>query len=274
MAKKWYTYLTPAKSEKLPPNTVIPPETLKKGRIRRLSDLIFIEFSSIFRSNLLVFAGFLPFIVFAFFLAGKANAMQGSFSYVANTGFQYPLITVSDNVGKVIAFVAELKSNLIYAALLLLIPGPLFAGVFYTSRLTLWGHSGIKVFSVFFEGVKKHWWKYAVVYTVFCALIYGASYYVVSLFGATLTGSAGAGYWVGLVAIVLVLLIAFAYMMNVFAMIPVYSLPFKDILKNSGLLLVGLGLFQIPLALLSSLPVLVILSGSASVIVIVFAAFE
>ncbi|MDR3262818.1 MAG: hypothetical protein LBT30_00735 [Clostridiales bacterium] len=270
MAKKWYTLLTPAKEERIRPSAPLPPSAAKAGRIKRTWDIFFLEYSSLFKMSILFAVTFFPFLIFCFLIFGQVNGLKLEYAY--NTGIGYPLDIQADNLSKILALFTDIRSNVVYAFLLLLVPGPFFAGAFNVAKLLMWGHSDVKVLKTFFDGVKKHWWKYAAIFTVFCAAAYGTVYFALTHYIAMLEGHAGVGSWIALIIIIIAVLSLFCCMMYAFSMIPVYKLKFTDMLKNSALMTFGIYPLNILAAALSAAPFLLILTGNPAVIIVLFLA--
>ncbi|MDR1906349.1 MAG: hypothetical protein LBQ27_05535 [Clostridiales bacterium] len=267
MSKKWYVYLTPAEEKRISPE-FIPPSMKKAGRIKKTWDIFFLEYGTLLRVNLLLALTFFPFMIFCFTIFLRIGDVQSTFEYAMNTGIGYPLISV-DNVGKTVELISAIKRESIFAFLLLLIPGPFFAGIFNITKLVMWGNTGIKLFKAFFEGIKKHWWKYAAIHTVFVGILYGVVYLALSHYQGTLTGETGALSWVALIAAAIVTLTLLTTMMYAFTMMPIYDdLKLRDILKNSFLFTAGLYPLNFVMAALSAAPLLVLLTGNVTAYII------
>jgi uncharacterized membrane protein YesL len=267
MAKSWYTYLVPAEEKRVEP-PFIAPSAEKRGRIKKTWDIVFLEYSKLFRVNLLVGAAFLPFLIYVIVIFMGIIDVQNSLEYGLNTGVGWPLASV-DNAAKLAALVGFIKGRAVFVFLLGVIPGPLFAGVFDITKLLMWQNSEFKVFSTFIKAVKKNWWKYTVIYSVFCAGAFGVSVLALGQYQDHLTGGAASGGYVALGISLLALLTYFVFMMYAFSMIPVYDgLKFKDVLKNSALFTVGIFPINIIFAIVSFAPVLLVLTGEASVMMI------
>jgi hypothetical protein len=266
---KWYSKLSLAKDERTLPAQPPSPSFLKAGRVKRTWDTVFIEYQTLLKANLLIAVFFIPFILFLTYVAGLAEAASKSFEYALNTGIGYP-IAVVENLGKTIELVSTIRENLIFAFLLLLIPGPFFSGIYNVVRLLAWGHTGssIKILRVFFDGVKKHWWKYAVIYTGFTAVLFGAVYFGFYHYENVLRGGAALGGWFILAGLAVVVLTALSFTAYCFSMIPSYSLKFGEILKNGALYTVGIYPVNIFVCAVSSVPFLILLTGSAVAVLI------
>jgi uncharacterized membrane protein YesL len=179
----------------------------------------------------------------------------------------------ADNAIKLAELVGVIKGRAVFAFLFALIPGPLFAGVFDAAKLLMWQNGDVKIFSTFVNAVKKHWWKYTVIYTVFCAGAFGAAFLALGQYGDYLTGGAAVGGYVVLGIALLALMTYFIFMMYAFSMIPVYDgLKFKDVLKNCALYTFGIYPLNIIFAILSFAPVLVVLTGNVSVMTLLLLA--
>jgi hypothetical protein len=267
MAKSWSAHLVPAEEKRIEP-PFIAPASQKTGKIKKTWDILFLEYSKIFRVNLLVGAAFLPFAIYLFSIFLRVTELQSSLDYALNTGIGYPFISV-DNASKIADFVGAVRGEAVFVFLLALIPGPLFAGVFDVTKLLMWQNSEFKVFSTFIKAVKKNWWKYTALYSVFCAGAFGASVLALGQYQAYLTGGASVGGYVGLGFALLSLLTYFVFMMYAFSMIPVYDdLKFKDVLKNSALYTFGIYPVNILFSVISFAPVLLVLTKDASIMII------
>ncbi|MDR2046362.1 MAG: hypothetical protein LBP79_00385 [Clostridiales bacterium] len=273
MAKHWSALLVPAEEKRVSP-AISTPSFSKRGRVKKTWDILFIEYSRLFRSNLIIIAAFIPFIAYIFTVFLKVTAAEATFDYALNTGIGYPYASV-DNAGKLAELIAEIRAQSVFAFLLSLIPGPLFAGSFDVAKLLMWENTDFKVMPVFFKGVKKHWWKYAVIYAVFCALLYGAAVLGLTLYGnAVADGGAVDVYgWIGFGALTLVILTYFIFMQYAFSMMTAYELKFTDVLKNGALYTAGIYPLNFLFAAVSLAPIMLVLTGNALVIFIAAAAF-
>ncbi|MDR2091604.1 MAG: hypothetical protein LBP62_08195 [Clostridiales bacterium] len=271
MAKSWYTYLVPAEEKRIEPPFIVP-SAQKKGRIKKTIDIMFIEYTRLFRVNLLVGAAFLPFLIYVFSVFLDVAAVQNSLGYALNTGIGWPLAS-ADNAAKLAALIGTIQARAVYAFLFALIPGPLLAGAFDVTKLLMWQNSEVKVFSTLIKAVKKNWWKYTVLYSVFCAGALGVAELALGQYQAALLGSAPIGGYVGLGFSLLALLTYFVFMMYAFSMIPVYGeLKFLDALKNGALYTFGIYPLNIIFAIVCFSPVLVVFTGSVTAMTILFIA--
>ncbi|MDR1940254.1 MAG: hypothetical protein LBQ40_05635 [Clostridiales bacterium] len=264
---KWYSKLTLERAERVAPLQPPAPSFFKSGRIKRTWDVLFIEYKTLFSVNLLIAAAFLPFLIFLMYISGRVTETIGSFEYALNTGIGYPMTSV-ENAGKIIELVSSIRRDLIYAFLLLLIPGPFLSGVFSVTRLLGWGHSGVKVFKVFLEGLKKHWWKYAAVYSALIAVLFGVVYFGFYHYENTLNGASAVFGWLIFAALAVAALTAVCFAAYCFVMIPIYDLKFGSVLKNAALYTVGLYPVNMGITLISCLPFFLIFTGNMTVIVI------
>ena len=224
------------------------------------------------RMALLLAVAYIPFLFFCMYVSSRAANVFASFETALNTGIGYP-IKYADRLTGILALLSDMKGWLPFGFLGLLLPGPFLAGVFNVARLLACRHTGIKVFKVFFEGVRKHWWKYTVIFTVFVAALFGAAFFSLYLYESSLTDGLSPWGIITLVLIAAVDLTLFIFMSYCFVMIPVYGISFRDILKNSALYTLGLYPLNIIIAAVTAAPLLLILTGSQTVIIILVIVF-
>ena len=217
-----------------------------KGRIRQIFSTISSHALQTLLINLLGVLFWAPLVIVFMYVLPQIieNGILAGYSFTGSLGIGYgatPIETINEAITKLY------DARVLYS-LALITPCVMFAsigmsGVYNCMRNLLWGVE-CKTFKHFFLGIKRHWYKFLIVYTCLGILATG---FVVSLLKIQLAYAIGqapnAGWWVLCIFSGLLGLLACLYSMILVPMLVTYKYDekwyknFAICLKNSGIIL-------------------------------------
>ncbi|MDR3216192.1 MAG: hypothetical protein LBT55_02095 [Clostridiaceae bacterium] len=260
-----------------PEETDAPKKELPaKGRLKYVFGVFRAETNTLFRVNLLVILSLIPLgFLFFYYLPGQLNAVAAGFNFMGGIGIGYPE-AVSSAAESQIAVYNVYQIFLLLATPCVWLFGVTLSGLNYICRKLLQKDKPAKLGKSFFTGIKKYWFNTLLTIVLFSLIALGVGSLVIYLLKNIAAGTATVGTWF---AVIVPSLIALPILMLPLFMLPMsvfYRLSFKDILKNSVILLIKFPLFAVIIALVSVAPLVLVfaIQSSAQIfIAIIYAVF-
>ena len=216
-----------------------------KGRIRQIFSTISAHPLQTLLINLLGVVFWAPLFILIFYVlpyVGEAGVLA-NYSFAGSLGIGYG----ATDPAIISQAIQELYDVRILYTACYVIPCVMFAsigmsGVYNCMRNLLWGVE-CKTLKHFFVGIKRHWYKFLIVYTVLAAIAVGFLVSLLNIRAGFETGyGASAGWWVLMIFIGILGLLAAMYSMILLPMLVTYKYDtkwyknFAICLKNSGII--------------------------------------
>ena len=248
-----------------------------KGRIKQMFGTYSAQIGKSILASLFGALFFLPLIaVFVVVLNYVVEPnILADYNFVGNLGIGYG---ATDGSTFIEALSRIYDARIQYS--LFIIPGMMIgsigmAGVYNYMRNCLWGVES-KFFRDFFRGIKRHWYKFLIVYTVLGVIATGATCSILEIIKANAIGAPVAAYWWVLAIVSCLLgLIAVMYCIILVPMFVTYKFsqkPFENFgicLKNAAILTCMNWIQVLIISVLFIAPCLLFLISQISLIVLI-----
>ena len=224
-----YTKITPEKDLRV--NAV----ERKGGMISEYFRIFKTRFIDLVLINLIFLVFLIPFFVIFFWLVpGLVNAINADLNLMGNIGLGYPgLNTDTTNAEYMILEVFEF-------AFLLSIPcftvaGLGASGLFFCARNFMW-EANVKTLKHFFRGIKLHWWKFILIFTLLGGFVALFAYLIIMQLEFIVLKTAAWWSYLVIVICAVLALAFFVFFVNLCPLVVHYKFSFKDLIKNSLIL--------------------------------------
>lgn len=227
--------------------------------------------SNLFLINVLFFLFAIPFLVLLFYLEPKlvGDAIK-DFNLMGNTGIALGEV-FSDGDSVALATIAMYKEK-IRISYFMLATFPLIglggAGLFFATRNLVWGVP-FKL-KQFFRGIKMHWWKFVITFTIFGGFYSMSRYAYYNNKLLMFQDKANAGSWTFLVISIILSILFVMYMSVITPMFVSHKFSFFENIKNSGILILITPLHIVLTVGFMCIPILFLLSKITKIILFIF----
>lgn len=207
----------------------------ERGRLRKTFSTFGSNLRNMVAINFLVDIFALPLIIMFVILMGQYEQTQlaeAGYSFSGFLGIGYGL-TDDTIAGITLIYGIRQKFFLYFLTPSLMILSIGLAGAYHCIRNYYWGVE-VKILKHFFRGIKLHWWKFLLSFTVLGVLATNAAYATIELIKIMSTvGSASAGIWIWSILSLLVGLLTLIYFASALPMFVCFKFKLKDYIKNS-----------------------------------------
>ena len=253
---------------------ITPEKDLRVNAVERKGGMIS-EFFRIFKTrfidlvliNLIFLVFLIPFFVIFFWLVpGLVNAINADLNLMGNIGLGYPgLNTDTTNAEYMVLEVFEF-------AFLLTIPCFTFAGLgasglFFCARNFMW-EANVKTLKHFFRGIKLHWWKFIIIFTLLGGFVALFAYLIIMQLEFIVLKTAAWWSYLVIVICALLALAVFVFFVNLCPLVVHYKFSFKDLIKNASILSVTTPLADLIVVIATALLFLSFISFMSFIIII------
>lgn len=239
------------------------PAAIPCGRIRYLRLLYSVNMPAMNKVNILYILFVLPFLaVYSLVKPLLENTVIAKYNFSGNIGIGYHMEAVDSIAACKIELVGAYYELSLYLLPCIFLMGIASAGLFYVMRNFAWRVAVDKPGRAFFKGIKMYLPQFSVIFLVVDAMIFGVASYAKFFAIRYFSETAGAGEWIGLIAIGIVAIYVFISLIELLPMVCAYKFNLFDSLRNSAIL----GLYFAPMSLfvaaLFVIPLAIIFAGS------------
>lgn len=243
-----------------------------RGRIREAFGAIGSNMGNLVKINLLCMVFALPLLVILFIYMSNYEASvlkDAGMHFSGGLGLGYGVV---DDTARGIETVYGIRQLFVLCSV---IPGCMiasvgFAGAYHCCRNVLWG-AKVNVLKHFLRGIRNHWYKFLISFTIGGALVTGFVYSLFELMkDYALHVAPGALPWVGVVLCGLGALLLLLFVTVVHPLFVQYRFRYVDAVRNACILLIYNILLTLVVSLLLAAPMALAFIPGMQIVIYIF----